>query len=124
VKRAYDLLWVRGLGLGISYVLIAPIVVYQRLLSPLLPPQCKYHPSCSQYGLDSLLTHGPFKGLALGTARVFRCNPWSGGGVDPVPSRGRWLPDIYTDGRPRTIDPLANSMSVSAPSPQINFPGA
>gem|GEM_PF-1938700 len=119
----YNRLWVRGLGLALSYVLIAPIVLYQRLLSPLLPPQCKYHPSCSQYGRDSLKTHGPFKGLALGTARVCRCNPWSGGGFDPVPSRGRWLPDVHTDGRPRTTDPAAYSQ-LFATLPPSNLPGA
>lgn len=99
--RAYDLVWVRGLGRGLSVVLIAPILVYQKLISPALPASCKYHPSCSHYAVGALWVHGPFKGLALGTARIGRCNPWSGGGLDPVPSRGRWRPDVLPDGRPR-----------------------
>jgi len=101
IRAAYGVLWVRGLGLLLSMVLIAPIRGYQRFISPALPPSCKYHPSCSQYAVDALWVHGPFKGLALGAARIARCNPWSGGGVNPIPSRGHWQPDVCTDGRPR-----------------------
>ena len=123
IGAAYDLLWVRGLGKMLSMVLIGPILVYQRLISPVLPPSCKYHPSCSHYAVDSLWVHGPFKGLALGTARLGRCNPWSGGGVDPVPSRGKWLPDVFTDGRPRTeqVRPTVTPAHTTAPT---TFPGA
>ncbi len=55
---------------------------YQRLLSPLLPTRCKYHPSCSQYALDALREYGLFRGLVLAGWRLLRCNPWSHGGVD------------------------------------------
>ena len=55
---------------------------YQRLLSPLLPARCKYHPSCSQYALDALREYGLFRGLVLAGWRLLRCNPWSHGGVD------------------------------------------
>jgi uncharacterized protein len=55
---------------------------YQRLLSPLLPARCKYHPSCSQYALDALREYGLFRGLMLAGWRLLRCNPWSHGGVD------------------------------------------
>jgi uncharacterized protein len=55
---------------------------YQRLLSPLLPARCKYHPSCSQYALDALREYGLVRGLVLATWRLLRCNPWSHGGVD------------------------------------------
>jgi putative membrane protein insertion efficiency factor len=55
---------------------------YQRLLSPLLPTRCKYHPSCSQYALDALREHGLARGTVLATWRLLRCNPWSHGGVD------------------------------------------
>jgi uncharacterized protein len=55
---------------------------YQRLLSPLLPPRCKYHPSCSQYALDSFREYGLARGLVLASWRLLRCNPWSHGGVD------------------------------------------
>jgi uncharacterized protein len=55
---------------------------YQRLLSPLLPTRCKYHPSCSQYALDALREYGLARGLVLAAWRLLRCNPWSHGGVD------------------------------------------
>jgi uncharacterized protein len=55
---------------------------YQRLLSPLVPARCKYHPSCSQYALDALREYGLARGLVLATWRLLRCNPWSHGGVD------------------------------------------
>jgi uncharacterized protein len=55
---------------------------YQRLLSPLLPARCKYHPSCSQYALDAFREFGLLRGLVLATWRLLRCNPWSHGGVD------------------------------------------
>lgn len=102
LARAWGLLWVRGLGRLLALVLVAPIKLYQVAVSPALPASCKYHPSCSRYAERALLAHGPFKGLALGTWRLARCNPWSKGGVDPVPDRGRWLPDVLPDGKPRT----------------------
>jgi uncharacterized protein len=55
---------------------------YQRVLSPLLPTRCKYHPSCSQYALDALREYGLARGLVLAVWRLLRCNPWSHGGVD------------------------------------------
>ncbi len=58
---------------------------YQRFISPLLPPSCKYYPSCSAYGIEALKIHGFLKGTALTIWRVLRCNPWSRGGVDFPP---------------------------------------
>ena len=55
---------------------------YQRLLSPLLPARCKYHPTCSQYALDALREYGLARGAVLAAWRLLRCNPWSHGGVD------------------------------------------
>ena len=55
---------------------------YQRLVSPVLPARCKYHPSCSQYAVDALKEFGLFRGLVLAGWRLLRCNPWSHGGVD------------------------------------------
>ena len=63
---------------------ILPLRVYQKLISPLLPPSCKYHPSCSQYAIDAVGTFGPAKGIVLATWRLVRCNPFSHGGYDPV----------------------------------------
>ena len=65
-------------------VLVAPIRLYQRLISPALPRRCKYHPSCSEYAVQSLRRHGLVKGSALAGWRLLRCNPWSRGGFDPV----------------------------------------
>jgi uncharacterized protein len=55
---------------------------YRRLLSPLLPPRCKYHPTCSRYALDALREFGFVRGAFLVGWRLLRCNPWSHGGVD------------------------------------------
>jgi uncharacterized protein len=55
---------------------------YQTLVSPLLGPRCKYHPTCSQYAADALREFGLARGLMLASWRLLRCNPWSHGGVD------------------------------------------
>lgn len=77
-------------GLAVA-VLIAPIRLYKRYLSPMLPPSCRYEPTCSVYMMQAIETHGPLKGLWLGTKRLLRCHPitWLGGssGFDPVPPR-------------------------------------
>jgi len=65
-------------------VLILPIRLYQKVVSPLLPRSCKYHPSCSQYAIDALRTFGPVRGTVLAVWRLLRCNPFSLGGYDPV----------------------------------------
>lgn len=65
-------------------LLIAPIRLYQRLLSPALGQHCKYYPSCSEYAAQAISTYGILKGLVLAGWRLLRCNPWSHGGVDPV----------------------------------------
>ena len=61
---------------------VALVRLYQRLVSPLLAPRCKYHPSCSQYALDALRRYGFLRGSVLAGWRILRCNPWSHGGVD------------------------------------------
>jgi uncharacterized protein len=58
---------------------------YQRLLSPLLPPSCRFHPSCSQYALEAIHRHGALKGSWLAVRRLARCHPFNAGGFDPVP---------------------------------------
>jgi len=65
-------------------VVLAPIVVYRRVLSPALPRRCKYEPTCSRYALDAIREYGILRGLVLGMWRLLRCNPWSHGGYDPV----------------------------------------
>jgi putative membrane protein insertion efficiency factor len=58
---------------------------YQLAISPMLPPSCRFYPSCSHYAIEALQRHGPLKGLWLSLRRVGRCNPWHPGGHDPVP---------------------------------------
>lgn len=53
-------------------------------------PCCRYTPSCSKYAIEAIEVHGAFKGVLLATWRIFRCNPFSRGGYDPVPEKGRW----------------------------------
>ena len=60
---------------------------YQRYISPRFSPCCRYRPSCSAYALEAIRTHGPWRGLRLAVWRVLRCNPFSKGGVDPVPPK-------------------------------------
>lgn len=65
-------------------ILILPVRLYQLMISPLFPPKCIYHPTCSHYTIESLKTHGPIKGLFFSVLRIFRCSPLFRGGVDPV----------------------------------------
>jgi uncharacterized protein len=65
-------------------VALAPIVAYQRVISPALPRRCKYEPTCSAYAVQAIERYGILRGLVLAGWRVLRCNPWSHGGYDPV----------------------------------------
>ena len=67
-----------------SALLVGLIRVYQRFVSPLLGPRCRYWPTCSEYAAQAVQRHGILRGVVLATWRVLRCNPWSHGGVDPV----------------------------------------
>jgi len=69
----------------IGRVLIGSIRLYQRFLSPLLPPSCRFTPSCSRYTVEAIQKHGAVRGCLLGAWRILRCNPFGKGGYDPVP---------------------------------------
>lgn len=69
----------------VRWVLIKIIKAYQYLISPLLGPSCRFHPSCSEYASQALARHGAIKGGWLAVKRLLRCHPWSPGGDDPVP---------------------------------------
>jgi len=71
------------LSRAISAALIAAIGLYQRTLSPLLGPACRFEPTCSRYMVGALRKYGLARGLAKGLGRVCRCHPWSPGGYDP-----------------------------------------
>lgn len=73
-----------------SILLMAPIKLYQWLISPLLPNSCRFTPTCSSYAIEALKVHGPIVGLYLTIRRIMRCNPWGGSGYDPVPPRKWW----------------------------------
>ena len=73
----------------LSLPILALLAVYRKLISPVLPQACRYHPSCSQYAQDAVRIHGPLLGPWLALKRLLRCHPWAPGGPDPVPARTR-----------------------------------
>ena len=73
-------------------IAVAPIAVYRRVISPLLPPRCKYAPSCSEYAIEAISKFGILRGLVLAVWRLLRCNPFSHGGVDPVHAQRVFTP--------------------------------
>ena len=114
----------------LSTVLIAPIRWYQRWISPALPPTCRFYPSCSAYAVRALEIHGPVLGLYLAIRRLLRCHPWTPGGIDQVPPKGKWssTPTPYdpdedqTDSnqtqRNRTISGAPSSETVTRSQPE------
>ena len=68
-----------------NYLLIVPIKLYQILLSPLIGPSCRFTPTCSNYAIEAINKHGPFKGFWLAIKRISKCHPWGDSGHDPVP---------------------------------------
>ena len=72
------LLWPRRVAMGM-------IRGYQRVISPALPPSCRFTPSCSQYTLEAIARYGVARGGWLGARRIIRCHPFNPGGFDPVP---------------------------------------
>jgi uncharacterized protein len=73
-------------------VVVAPVRLYQRFISPAIPQRCKYHPSCSQYAVTAIRRYGILRGLVLSAWRLLRCNPWSHGGVDFVEDQKLFRP--------------------------------
>ena len=68
---------------------LTAITVYQRCVSPLIRPSCRYYPSCSQYTHEAIRRWGILRGFWLGFSRILRCNPWAVGGIDLVPKQDR-----------------------------------
>ena len=66
-------------------ILLSLVVFYQRFISPLTPPTCRFYPTCSQYTREAIEYHGALKGLYLGVRRILKCHPLHKGGFDPVP---------------------------------------
>lgn len=74
-------------------IVILLFVLYQKIISPVLPPSCRFYPSCSQYSIEAVEKHGILRGLWLACKRIFKCHPWHEGGYDPVPQRKQ---SVYT----------------------------
>ncbi|HAR39639.1 MAG TPA: membrane protein insertion efficiency factor YidD [Porphyromonadaceae bacterium] len=72
-----------------TWILLLPVYFYRGVISPLTPPSCRYTPTCSQYTIEALKRHGPFRGSYLSARRILSCNPWGGSGYDPVPEAKR-----------------------------------
>jgi len=66
-------------------IILVVIKAYKRLISPALPPSCRFHPSCSDYAYEAFERHGVFRGLMYTVIRISRCHPFNPGGYDPVP---------------------------------------
>jgi putative membrane protein insertion efficiency factor len=80
----------------LAQLLALPVRLYRWILSPILPPSCRFHPSCSAYALEALELHGPLCGGLLAARRLARCHPFHPGGHDPVP-------------RPRAVPPTGRT---------------
>ena len=75
----------RLLSKGLSGFMLALIAFYRNCISPMLPPTCRYTPTCSQYAVEAIKKYGPLKGGWLAFKRILRCHPFGGSGYDPVP---------------------------------------
>ena len=71
--------------------LVLLVKLYQLVISPMLPPSCRFYPSCSHYSVEALQTHGVFKGSWLTVWRIVRCNPFHPGGYEPVPPASKHI---------------------------------
>lgn len=71
----------------IGWVFLVPVYIYKYAISPFTPASCRHYPTCSEYALQAVKIHGPFKGIWLTTKRISRCHPWGTSGYDPVPPK-------------------------------------
>jgi len=108
------------IGRFLGLLLITPIRLYQRFISPMRPPTCRFYPSCSAYAVKAITIHGPFVGSYLAIRRLLRCHPWTPGGVDDVPPQGRWReirppydPTESDAGATRSVTPITKASSLS-----------
>lgn len=70
-----------------AYAAVGAVRVYQWTVRPLIGPNCRFYPSCSDYAIEALRVHGALRGSALAGWRILRCNPWCTCGYDPVPPK-------------------------------------
>lgn len=69
----------------LRHAALLPVYFYKACISPMLPPSCRYTPTCSEYAVEAVMRHGIFRGGWLAVKRILRCHPWGGSGYDPVP---------------------------------------
>jgi hypothetical protein len=69
----------------LNILVLIPVYIYRWFISPLTPGSCRHVPTCSEYMVDAIKTHGPGRGLVMGLNRLSRCHPWGSHGYDPVP---------------------------------------
>ena len=69
----------------VTRLAVSAVRGYQLILSPILPPSCRFVPTCSEYAAEAIATHGVIRGVALAAGRLFRCHPFNAGGYDPPP---------------------------------------
>lgn len=109
----------RALGAALSRLLVlallVPLRVYKLVVSPLLPPVCRFHPSCSVYAMGALRVHGPAKGLWLAARRLSKCHPFHAGGLDPIPPRDGVEAVQLLD----TLDPFVARRVRALPPPHL-----
>ena len=82
----------RVAGWPFRMLLLGAVQLYRLTLGPMFAGRCRFYPSCSNYAVDSLRTHGAFRGGLLALWRILRCSPLTAGGLDPVPPPGSWRP--------------------------------
>lgn len=73
----------------LKWLFLSPVILYQKVLSPFLPPRCRFHPSCSVYAKQAICEHHLLTGLWLTGKRLVKCHPWHDGGLDPVPPKNK-----------------------------------
>lgn len=86
-----------AIGTPVRILLLGALSAYRRVVSPLLGPRCRFHPTCSAYAEEAIRAYGVARGLRLAVWRLLRCHPWSAGGFEPVPPPGRGVakPSAY-----------------------------
>ena len=100
-----------------------PIHIYRYCISPLLPPSCRFEPSCSAYALEALKIHGPIKGSYYTILRLLRCHPWGASGYDPVPLKEETTAKTDAHPTPHSIESTQDTSAKTSPAshkPQVN----
>lgn len=91
-------------AMRVKRVLVRGIQGYQRFISPLKPPTCRFYPTCSHYGIEAIEKHGALKGGYLTTRRLMRCQPFHSGGLDYVPDEFDWCAPLQREKPPSQRD--------------------